>query len=538
MTGATPRTFYITTPIYYVNDRPHIGHVYTTTVADVIARYHRLMGDDVFFLTGVDEHAAKVVDAAAERGLTAQAWADQNATAFRDTFARLGITNDDFVRTTVPRHKELVQQYLAALLTTGDVYAGQYEGWYDAGQEEYVPDAKAKDSDFKSPINGKPLVRKTEKNYFFRLSAYREPMLRLLQQGETVAGSRFAVEPDARRNEILSRIREMEDVPISRSGQTGWGIPFPGDETQTVYVWIDALFNYLTFADAGDRRRYWQSAATQLIAKDILWFHAAIWPALLLALQKCEGYGWVNLPSRLYAHSFWISEGQKMSKSLGNFVDLEKIDQFVATFGLDALRWFLATQGPLGTNDSDFAEAKFIETYNTDLANAIGNCTSRVAKMTSSYFGGVLPAPLAVSDEHRLDAARAVTEYHACMAEIDLGGAAAAAMSLVRGIDGYIERTAPFKLAKDPANLPEVGTILYNCAETLRVVSVLLWPFAPAKIEELWRRLGCGPYAEALADRGRGSLTDWTEWGQLAPGTPITAGEPLFPRYQRPGPKM
>jgi methionyl-tRNA synthetase len=182
------------------------------------------------------------------------------------------------------------------------------------------------------------------------------------------------------------------------------------------------------------------------------------------------------------------------------------------------------------------AEAKFIETYNTDLANAIGNCTSRVAKMTASYFGGVLPAPGGASAEHALDAERAVTEYHACMALVDLGGAAAAAMSLVRAIDGYIERTAPFKLAKDPARLPEVGAILYNCAETLRIVSVLLWPFVPAKTGELWRRLGCGQYAAALADKGRGSLAEWTRWGQLEPGTPITAGEPLFPRYQRQGP--
>jgi methionyl-tRNA synthetase len=266
MTQAATNTFYITTPIYYVNDRPHIGHVYTTTVADVLARFHRLRGDDVFFLTGVDEHAAKVVEAALQRGLTAQQWADQNAAAFRDAFVRLGITNDDFVRTTEVRHKEFVQKYLSALLTTGDVYVGQYEGWYDTGQEEYVTDSKAQEYGFTSPINGKPLVRKKENNYFFRLSAYRQPLLRLLENGDTVEGRRFAVDPDARRNEIIARIREMEDVPISRSGQSGWGIPFPGDATQTVYVWIDALFNYLTYVDSDDRRGYWQSGAIHLVA--------------------------------------------------------------------------------------------------------------------------------------------------------------------------------------------------------------------------------------------------------------------------------
>jgi methionyl-tRNA synthetase len=535
MTLAASNTFYVTTPIYYVNDRPHIGHVYTTIVADVLARYHRLLGDDVFFLTGVDEHAAKVVEAAEHRGVTAQQWADQNAAAFRDTFVRLGITNNDFVRTTEVRHKEFVRKYLAALLTTGDVYVGQYEGWYDTGQEEYLTDSKAQDYDFKSPINGKPLVRKIEHNYFFRLSAYRERLLRLVENGDAVEGRRFAVDPEARRNEIVARIREMEDVPISRSGQSGWGIPFPGDATQTVYVWIDALFNYLTYVDSDDRRGYWQSGATHLIAKDILWFHAAIWPALLLALRKCRGYEWVTLPVQVYSHSFWISEGQKMSKSLGNFIELEKLDHYVGTFGLDALRWFLATQGPLGTYDTDFSEAKFVETYNTDLANAIGNCTSRVAKMTGNYFGGALPvsvAHVAADGEHARDAEKAVTDYVARMERMDLSGAADVALGLVRAIDGYIERTAPFKLAKHPANLPEVSTILYNCAETLRIASLLLWPFAPTKTEELWRRLGSSHYVDAVANNGTGKLADWARWGRLQPGASIIAGEPLFPRYK------
>lgn len=535
MTRPVSPPVYITTPIYYVNDRPHIGHVYTTTVADVLARYHRMAGADVFLLTGVDEHAAKVVDAAAGRGLTPLAWADQNAAAFRDTFARLGISNDDFVRTTSAHHKGLVQQYLAALLKTGDVYAGEYEGWYDTGQEEYVTDSKAEESNFLSPINGRPLVRKTEKNYFFRLSAYREPLLRRLEAAGADGVHTFIVEPDARRNEIIARVREMDDVPISRSGQNGWGIPFPGDETQTVYVWIDALFNYLTYADLPDRRHYWQAGATHLIAKDILWFHAAIWPALLLALQKCPGYEWVNLPARVYSHSFWISEGQKMSKSLGNFVDLEKLDGYVQTFGLDALRWFLATKGPLGTYDSDFSEAKFIETYNTDLANAFGNCASRVARMTSSYFGGLLPAPdggVSNDGEQARAASAAVDAYRACLARIDLAGAADAALGLVRGIDGYIERTAPFKLAKDPSRLSEVATILYNCAETLRIVSVMLWPFTPSKMEQYWQRLGQDAYAAAMAGRHAGQFAAWSAWGGLRPGTPLAAGEPLFPRHQ------
>jgi methionyl-tRNA synthetase len=522
-------TFYVTTPIYYVNDRPHIGHVYTTTVADVLARYHRLLGDDTFLLTGVDEHAAKVSDAAAQRGLTPQQWADQNAAVFRETFARLGFTHNDFVRTSEDRHKTKVQEYVAALLKSGDVYAGDYEGWYDAGQEEYVTDSKAAEYQFKSPINGKPLVRKKEKNYFFRLERYRDEVAAAIRE------ERFEVQPDARRNEILNRLSEAKDVPISRTGTGGWGIPVPDDPEQTIYVWIDALFNYLTYVDAPERRKYWASGATHLIAKDILWFHAAIWPALLLALRKCPGYEWVALPRRVYSHSFWISEGQKMSKSLGNFIDLEKIDSYVNTFGLDAVRYFLASNGPLGTTDSDFAEAKFIEVYNTDLANTLGNCLNRITNMTNRYFEGKLPAQgphVPASEGHAQAAERAVARCLEAIERVQLADATASALDLVRAIDNYIEQTAPFKLAKDPAKLPEVGTILYQCAEAMRIASLVLWPVLPGKIEELWRRLGCPQYAKALANGGRGNLREWARWGQLYPGTPITHGDPLLPRYQ------
>jgi methionyl-tRNA synthetase len=531
------RKFYVTTPIYYVNDRPHIGHLYTTTVADIVARQHRIAGDDVFFLTGVDEHAAKVSDAAAERGLTPQQWADQNAAVFRDTFMRLGITNDDFVRTSEDRHKEKVTQYVAALLASGDVYAGQYEGWYDAGQEEYVSEAKATESGFKSPINGKPLVRKKEKNYFFKLEKYRDAVAAVIRSGE------FAVEPEARRNEILNRLAEAKDVPISRSGTGGWGIPVPGDSEQTIYVWIDALFNYLSFVDTPARRGYWESKATHLIAKDILWFHAAIWPALLMALKQCNSYQWVTLPRVVYAHSFWISEGTKMSKSLGNFIDLEKIDRIVSTFSLDGLRYFLASNGPLGTTDSDFAESKFIEVYNTELANTVGNCFSRISNMTGRYFQGALPAPVAGSSlgsklvegapvSWEAIAGKSAAESSQRYEQMDLSSACQAARALVTHIDDYIEQTAPFKLAKDPAKLPEVGTILYHCAEAMRIASLLLWPVIPAKSEEIWRRLGLD-YAAKIA-AGQGDLSSWVKWGQLKPGTALATGDALFMRYTPP----
>ncbi|MEM9110792.1 MAG: methionine--tRNA ligase [Planctomycetota bacterium] len=533
-------TFYVTTPIYYVNDKPHLGHVYTTMVADVVSRYHRLKGDDTFFLTGVDEHAAKVSDKAAENGLSPQAWADQNAAAFRETFEKLEMTNNDFVRTSSVRHKQKVTEYVTALLKSGDVYEGTYEGWYDAGQEEYVPENKAKDNDYKSEVNGKPLVKKAEKNYFFKLEKYRDDLLAFYEARDK-AGKGY-VQPEARKNEIVNRIKEANDIPISRTGSGGWGIPVPGDDEQTIYVWIDALFNYLTYVDADERRHYWESGATHFIAKDILWFHAAIWPALQMALAKCEGYEWVwgekvQQNQLVYSHSYWVSEsGEKMSKSLGNFLDPAAIDNYVDEFGLDALRYFLATRGPLGTTDSAFSPDLFVEVYNSDLANTFGNSCSRVSNMIGKYFAGscpdnveptTIPGVMIPFADFLMNLINYMEDEYKNF-YLNLGKEF---LALVKEVDLYIEEKAPFKLAKDPDKLPEVGTILYNCAEALRIASVLLWPFIPDKCEAFWGRIGFGHYAEQLKDNGTGDLEAWVKWGQLKPGTPIEKGDPLFPRY-------
>jgi len=509
------QTFYVTTPIYYVNDRPHIGHVYTTTLADVLARFHRLLGRDVFFLTGTDEHAAKVSNKAAEVGKTAQEWADQNAAEFQATFDKLGMTHDDFIRTSQDRHKNRVVEYVKQLLETGDVYEGEYAGWYDAGQEEYVPENKAAEYEFKSPINGQPLVKKKEKNYFFKLSAYQRKLLDHIE-----ANPRF-VQPEARRNEVLGRIREgLNDVPMSRSGTGGWGIQMPGDPEQTVYVWVDALFNYLTTVDTDDRRKYWP-ARHHLIAKDILWFHAVIWPALLMALGR-------PLPEQVYAHSFWISEGRKMSKSLGNFIDLEKIDSYVAEFGLDALRYYLTAQGPLGATDADFAHDKFVDVYNTDLANTLGNCAARVTNMIVRYFDGHVPH-VSHPDNNALQlrgkAEQLVAGVTEAVEHVALGNAVGQCMELIRAIDGYIELTQPFKLAKDESKQDQLGTILYYCAECLRIASLPLVAVLPDKIQQLWLLLGVD------YDVDRGDLAKWAEWGALQPGGPVSKGV-LFPRYQ------
>lgn len=543
-------TFYVTTPIYYVNARPHIGHVYTTVVADVVARYHRLRGDDTFFLTGTDEHGKKVADAAEDNGVSPQEYTDEISAEFRGVFERYKLTYDDFIRTTELRHKERAAGYVKQLIDQGDVYLGEYEGWYDQGQEEYVTENNAREQEYKSAVSGKPLTRVKEKNYFFRLSKYQDALLSHIDANPSF------IQPDARKNEVLSRIRGgLNDIAISRSTEP-WGIPMPGDPEHSIYVWIDALFNYITATEANNRPELWP-ADLHLIGKEILWFHAVIWPAMLMALDK-------PLFGQLYAHSYWISDGKKMSKSLGNFVDLPELDRYVETFGLDALRWYFATQGPLGTTDSDFTESKFIEVYNNDLANTFGNSASRVANMIGKYFDGALPDPEETPNRQDAKSAKEGNDNQAGLSAsnfmfagghpefgsfeklaefefnlantmlnvLELGASARAALDLVSQVDAYIERTSPFKMAKDPEQLSGVGTILYNCAEALRIASVLLWPFIPDACEKFWSRIGCSHYAEALANNGRGDLEAWVQWGQLKPGTPIEKGDPLFPRYQ------
>ncbi len=527
--AAMTHTRYISTPIYYVNDRPHIGHVYTTTVCDVFARMQRFLGRDVFFLTGTDEHAAKVADAAAERGLTPQQWADQNAAEFQQVFDLVGITSDDFIRTSEDRHKDRVTTYVSALLKTGDVYLGEYEGWYDPGEEEYVPEGRAAANNFKSEISRRDLIRKKEKNYFFKLSAFRERLIAHFEANPTF------VQPDARRNEIVNRIRDAEDVPISRTGAGGWGIQVPGDDEQTIYVWIDALFNYLTTVDTEDRRKYWP-CNIHVIAKDILWFHAAIWPAVLIALRNCEGYDWVELPKQIYAHSFYISEGQKMSKTLGNFIDLEAIQSHIDTYTLDALRYYLAAHGPLGATDANFTIAHLHEIYSSDLVNSVGNCASRVTAMINKYFNGEVPSESPGDSRITFDGydwpaltQQAVIDASNAIERLDLATALECALNVIRKVDVFINDTEPFKLAKDesPEARQKLGAILYQCAEVVRIASLLLWPACPGKMESLWQALSLD------IDPNAGDLCGESAWGRLQPGSNASKVA-LFPRIEAP----
>ncbi len=519
--------YYVTTPIYYVNDRPHIGHCYTTLLADVAARFMRLSGRETFFLTGTDEHAEKVVAAAAERGITPIAWADRNAHAFQEAFAELNFSNDDFIRTTEDRHKDKVDAYIRALKETGDIFLGDYEGWWDGSQEEYVTETTAREHDFKSPVTGRPLVKRTERNYFFRLSKYADRLLAHIE-----ANPHF-IAPEARRNEVVGRIKTgLQDVPVSRAVDpndeaASWGILMPDDPGHRVYVWIDALFNYLSAVDTDDRRAYWPADA-HVIGKDILWFHAVIWPCMLMAMDKA-------LPGCVYAHSYWIREGRKMSKSLGNFLDMPTLRGYCNEFGVDAVRWYLATQGPMGATDADFAHGRFVEMYNADLANSVGNAMSRVSNMIAKYFDGALPDAKGVTEYAGHDwpaiTNAAVESAIAKMNRLDIPGAMQDGLSIVRRVDGYVHATEPFKLAKDESRMGDVAAILYHCAEALRIASLILWAAMPERMEEAWKRFGTPVVV------GETPLKELAQWGRLTPGTPIEKGEALFPRADAEAPE-
>ncbi len=516
-------TVYITTPIYYVNDKPHIGHAYTTTVCDVFARFMRFQGRDVFFLTGTDEHGIKVEKSAQQHGVSPQDWADRNAAEFQNVLSIFNLTNDDFIRTTQQRHVRQVQMLVQKLLDSGAVYLGEFEGWYDEGQEEYYTDTKAKDVGFKSPVSGRPLVRATEKNFFFRLSAFQNHLEELFRRHPNL------VRPEARRNEVLGRLREgLQDFPISRTNFS-WGIPIPGHEEHVIWVWIDALMNYVTALGVGDdsqpeRRKYWP-ATYHVVGKEILWFHAVVWPAMLMALD-------MPIPHCIYAHSFWISDGQKMSKSLGNFVDLPTIQRYLTEYGLDAWRYYMATQGPLGAQDADFSAKHFHDVYTNDLVNTVGNCASRVTAMIEKYFDGVVPseihggARLEVGDyAWPAICAQMTQEAAEAMQRLDLSSAALTAISMIRRVDGFINETEPFKLAKDPANRPRLEAVLYQCAETVRLASLVLWAFMPARMTDLWVALG--QPTETVGP----CLQERSVWGGLKPGTRISKVA-LFPRVQ------
>lgn len=501
-------TFYITTPIYYVNDVPHIGHAYTTIAADVMARYHRQLGDDVFFLTGTDEHGNPAAQAAARRGLSPQEHVDEMVEKFKSLVRLVNATNDFFIRTTDERHCENVQKFIQQLYDQGDIYLRSYQGLYCSSCEAFYVEKDLVDG--KCPDHGTTPQLVEEENYFFRLSAYQDRLLEHYgQHPEFVA-------PESRFNEAFSFIRQgLEDISISRASLE-WGIPIPWDTSQVVYVWVDALLNYisaLTYArDENLVSRFWP-ASYHFMAKDILKFHAVIWPALLMA----AGY---QLPQHLFIHGYLLLGGQKMSKTRGNVLDPFAL---IELYGVDAFRFYCFREVTFG-HDGVVSLEGFESRHNAELANELGNLLSRTATMIAKYRGGTVPAP-PVSDRGFSEVTQQLAiDFGRLMEKVDLTGALERIWQFVRSLNKYVEDSAPWKLAKDDSRNGELDAVLYNLAEGIRICAVFLYPYMPATSEEILRRLDAGGYPDALQ-------INKTHWGITSPGARVQVGDPLFPKH-------
>jgi methionyl-tRNA synthetase len=504
--------YYITTPIYYPNDVPHIGHAYNAVATDFIARYHRLRGEEVFHLTGTDEHGLKLQRAAEAAGMSPQDWVDSMEPRWREVWARLDIAYDDYIRTTEPRHEATVTTLLNAVHDNArdDIYLGTYEGLYCVSCELYYSEDDLIDG--KCPIHGIPVEHMREENYFFRLSAYQD---RLLERYETLPQ---AVQPEVRRNEVLSVIRAgLQDFSISRTSFR-WGIPLPWDTAHVNYVWFDALTNYITAAGYGsDSERFarvWP-ANVHMIGKDILRQHAIYWPAMLMAAD-------IDPPDQVWAHGFLTVGGRKMSKSNATGIHpFELLDQF----GVDAYRYYFVREIQFG-QDGSFSWESMNDRYNADLANGLGNLASRVLAMIDSYFDGQVPDsgfPGAEADLPELSK-RVAERYDRLMLDLALTLALGTVWEIVARANQYLVEKEPWQIAKDEGRRAELGAVLYAAAETLRILAVLLSPIMPGAAERLWEQLGI---PEPLSDQ---RVPNAATWGGLVPGTKTTKGEPLFPR--------
>jgi methionyl-tRNA synthetase len=513
-------TYYVTTPIYYVNDVPHIGHAYTTIAADVLARFHRLQNRPVRFLTGTDEHGVKIYKAAREKGTTPDKLGDQVVVHFQNLWKQLDITHDDFIRTTEPRHEQRVRELIRRLLERDEIYLGSYEGWYDEGQEEYVTESAARENEYRSAISGRELVKYSENNWFFRLGKWVPKLI------EHIESNPEFIQPDARRNEVVSKLKQgVEDLCISRRREKlPWGVAMPNDDEHVVYVWVDALSNYINalgIPEVGDEHdgefaEYWPADA-HLIGKDILWFHAVYWPCILMALD-------IPLPRCVFAHGWWTSEGKKRSKSLGNFISREVIEEICDEYSLDAFRYYLLRAMAFGA-DGDFSRDMFQQRYNTDLANGVGNLLSRTVNMIGRYFDGVVAEPgetVPQAEPVMLSADALNTRAASLMDSFQLHAYLDAVMDLVDKTNKFIEATEPFRLAKDESQRDRLASILYTCAEAVRIVLLYLRPVMPETCQQGLTALGCPP--------GEGSLSSEGAWGQLPVGTLTEKIEPLFPR--------
>ncbi len=510
-------TFYVTTPIYYVNDNPHIGHAYTTLLADALARYHRAAGDDVWFLTGTDEHGQKVQKAAEAHGMTPIEQCDRTVVRFQELWKRLGITNDDFIRTTEDRHKVIVRRVLQDLFDRGLIYKAKYEGLYCVPCERFFTEKDLRDGC--CPECGRPVETFTESSYFFRMSQYQDWLISYIKEHPDF------IQPAFRANETLGFLttKPLDDLCISRpKSRLSWGIELPFDPDYVCYVWFDALLNYVSAIGYGSDEekfnRYWTSCM-HLIGKDILTTHTVYWPTMLHAMG-------LPMPKTIFAHGWWLTGNAKMSKSLGNVVNpMSMADKY----GVDAFRYFLLAEMTPG-NDASFTEEAFVARYNSDLANDLGNMLSRVVKLTLKNFDGVLPSPGEFAEEDKALLAKAYDAIN--LLEANLRGMKPdrglnAALDVIREANRYIERTAPWTLAKE-GKTERLGSVLYVAADALRVVSGLLTPIMPQKMAELRRALGIAE--ERIETTDFASLRDPAN--RIAPGSRMQDVSALFPRIQ------
>jgi methionyl-tRNA synthetase len=522
------KTFYLTTPIYYVNDLPHIGHIYTTTVADTLARYHRLAGDDVRFLTGTDEHGQNIERAAKREGITPLALADRVVAQYERLRERLDFSYDDFVRTTEPRHERGVAEMVRRLDAAGDLYTATHEGWYCLPCETFYTEKELRPGKL-CPVHETPVEWKSEQNVFFRLSRYQQPLL------DWYASRAQPVRPASRANEVRSFVESgLRDLSVSRANLE-WGIPFPGHAGQTVYVWLDALTNYISAlgfgsgAEAGKGsgmsgggaaaaplfERYWlnpQGVRMHLVGKDILRFHAVYWPAFLMSAG-------LPLPTTVWAHGWWQRDGRKMSKSSGNIV---RPDELIDRFGSDSVRYFLLREMVFG-QDASFSDEAFVDRYNSDLANDLGNTVSRLVTLSRRAFEGRTP-PHACTENELIDAAlRAAGEYREAMEEPAFQRALESLWRLLAQVNQYLVAREPWKLIKTEGPSEHLSRVLWNGLEATRIVAVGLLPFMPRAAADVLAAIGA-PVPTTLSG---------LRWGGLPTGAPLPAPKPLFPRIDK-----
>jgi methionyl-tRNA synthetase len=506
------KPFYLTTPIYYINAQPHIGHAYTTMVADAIARSRRLLGEDVFFMTGTDEHGQKVERAAQKAGIETKKFADETAEYFRQMCRDLNISNDDFIRTTEPRHHRAAQEIWRRVAANGDIYKGDYEGWYCTVDEIFVPETQLIDG--KCPTCGSKVERLKEESYYFRLSKYQQPLL------DFYTATPDFLQPAFRLNEVRTFVEAgLQDLSISRTSFQ-WGVPVPDDPKHVMYVWFDALTNYLTvlgFGSGDESRvqRFWPTA-THLVGKEIVRQHALYWPAFLMSAG-------LTPPRRIFAHGWWLMGGAKMSKSAGN---VARYQDYVKVFGLDAVRYFVMREMAFG-GDANFSDEAILTRFNADLANDLGNLVSRATTMVQRYCGGVVPeSPASRRDDldttlvARIDAAigASIRQFEA----FQIANALQETWELVRAVNQYIVKREPWALAKKPDQRSTLEATLYHAADALRITAALVDPVMPAAADRIRRMLGI-------------TQERWTDLkaGTLRPGTRLGTIEPLFPRIEK-----